>query len=103
MGRAVERRNNRLNSGEALVEVIVSFSVVLVLLFAVTTMIRAASAMSGRAFQKGIELERAATAAELGNGTTLGEGTVEITVEGRVITVPIWVKESGPLKYFVGK
>lgn len=81
--RKMDRRKTGLNKknntrGETLVETIVSFSVILLLLFTITSIIRSAISMHNAAQASSAALELTCTEIESDHGSLLGTGTLHI-------------------------
>lgn len=101
----IKKQNSR-SRGETLVETIVSFSVLFLLLFSVTLLVKSAINMHNRALASAAALELTCTEIESNHGTLKGTGTLHIRFpEGSdpaiaEVSVGITVRQQDELVYF---
>ena len=102
MERAQVRVKRSTSRGETMVETIVAFTVLLLMLATVTAMLRFALNANNKAAQRMDALEAAETAIEKGEGTTAASDRLSVDMSGYdSVSIPIGIKESGELLYFV--
>jgi type II secretory pathway pseudopilin PulG len=112
MGRSAGKLKGYKKGGETLVETIVSFSVIMVMLALVGTVIMSAIRMTAHAAEVTGKLEAAALSVEQDEGGVLGKAQMvvsQLSEGGTLLPNPIYleidVKESGDeghlLRYFV--
>lgn len=91
------------NSGETLVEAIVSFALVVIVLLSVTTMVRASIAVNRTAGERMSELEAEMSVIEGDSGPAAADtanGSVAVEFAGERIEIPVVIKTEGKLTYF---
>ncbi|MEG0829303.1 MAG: prepilin-type N-terminal cleavage/methylation domain-containing protein [Anaerovoracaceae bacterium] len=91
------RGNNR---GETLVEVIISFTIFLLILGGIVYIVKSSTSMSTEAKVKSQVIEDGATKVEAGESTKKDSGTMVIEIGGETITTKIDIKSMDPFVYF---
>lgn len=99
-------KNSRRSCGETLVETIVSFSVLFLLLFTVTLLVKSAINMYNRAVVSSAALELTCTEIESNHGSIKGAGTLHIRFPQdsdpalAEVSIDVTVRQQDDLIYF---